>query len=256
MKKTISLIGLLALLSLSSVSHAMPVIDIEAAIGAWMHTPSGDLSYRSEDVDDNLIINDDLNYDTETQIYGRALIHLPIEPTLYLIAAPMTFEGTNSDKQFDWGDITISPDYEFYSKLTLNLYDVTLYYSLPLLNLATLGTLNIDLGLDARFMDVEVLISQVQIGNIDSQSITLVVPMIYAAAQLKPGDRWSIEAEARGISYAGNSIYSLIARLEVKIFGPTFAAGGYRHEVINMDEQDVRAEISFGGPFVEAGIQF
>ncbi len=255
MKKTVTMIYLLSLLTFSSTAHALPVIDVEAAIGGWMQIPSGTLSYPAAGSNDTLTIEDDLNYDTEIRFCGRALIDLPVVPTLYLIAAPMTFEGVGQ-KAFTWEEIDILPQFTFYSKLTLNQYDVTLYYSLPLLNLATLGVLTIDLGLDARIMDVEVLVEQEEISFSDSQSFTLLVPMIYVGAKLAPGDTWSIEAELRGISYAQNSVYSLIARLKAKIFGPAFATGGYRYDIIDINEQGVFVDTSFSGPFVEAGIQF
>ena len=253
MKKTVSMLCVLSLLTFSSTAHALPVVDVEAAIGAWMQIPSGSLSYPAAGLNDTLTIQDDLNYETEVRFCGRALIDLPVVPTLYLVAAPMTFEGVGQ-KQFTWEGITIDPG--FYSKLTLNQYDVTLYYSLPLLNLATLGMLTIDLGLDARIMDVEVLVEQEEISFSDSQSFTLLVPMIYVGAKLAPGDTWSIEAELRGISYAQNSVYSLIARLKAKIFGPAFATGGYRYDMIDINEQGVFVDTRFSGPFVEAGIQF
>jgi outer membrane protein len=255
MKKAVPLFTLLVLLIFQSAAHALPVIDVEAAIGAWMQIPSGSLSYPAAGSDDTLTIEDDLNYETETRFCGRLSVDLPIVPTLYLIAAPMEFEG-EGQKEFFWNGLPISSEYPFFSRLTLNQYDVTLYYSLPLLNLATLGALTIDLGLNGRIMDVEVMVEQERNSRVDSQSFNLLVPMIYAAVKLAPGDTWSIEAELRGMSYSHNSIYSLIARLKAKIFGPAFATGGYRYDAIDIDEQGVRVDASFSGPFIEAGVQF
>ena len=252
MKPVVSLITLFTVLGISTISLALPVIDIEAAIGGWMQIPSGNVAYPS---DAEPVNADDLNYDTETKIYGRALVDLPVLPTLYIMAAPMTFEGEGQG-DFSWAGDPIDADVPFSSKLTLNQTDVTLYYSLPLLNLATLGALNIDLGLDARHMDVEFYIEQEQIALQGSQDFTVWVPMIYVAAQLSPTDNWSLEAEFRGISYSDATAYSLIARLKAKIFGPAFAAGGYRYDAIDIDEQDIRLDVSIGGPFIEAGIQF
>jgi len=80
--------------------------------------------------------------------------------------------------------------------------------------------------------------------------------MVFLAEQLKPIDVFAVEAEVRGKSYDENQIYSLIGRLKVKVFGPLFAAGGYRYDKIKFDSEDVEADITLSGPFVEAGFAF
>jgi hypothetical protein len=105
-------------------------------------------------------------------------------------------------------------------------------------------------------MDVELAVKQDEIGFSDSEAFTLVIPMIYAGAKLAPGARWSVETELRWMSYSQNSVFSLIARLKAKIFGPLFATGGYRYDAIEVDEQGVDIDASFSGPFLEAGVSF
>lgn len=82
------------------------------------------------------------------------------------------------------------------------------------------------------------------------------VPMVFLAAQLKPIDIFAVEAEVRGISYDENQVYSFIGRLKVKVFVPLFAAGGYRYDKIKFDTEDVEADITLSGPFIEAGFAF
>mgnify|MGYP000588517915 CR=1 FL=1 len=80
--------------------------------------------------------------------------------------------------------------------------------------------------------------------------------MVFVAVQLRPLDWLSLEAEGRGISYSGNDAYSLIGRIKFRIVGPLFAAGGYRYEKVELDEEDVLADIEISGPFLEAGFSF
>jgi hypothetical protein len=80
--------------------------------------------------------------------------------------------------------------------------------------------------------------------------------MIYLGAQLKPVKYLSLEAEARGIAYSSNHYYDLIGRLKVQPIGPVFIAGGYRYEDVKIDQSDVKAKITFQGPFLELGIVF
>ena len=35
-----------------------------------------------------------------------------------------------------------------------------------------------------------------------------------------------------------------------------FIAGGYRHENIEFDHEDIKASVTFKGPFAEAGMEF
>ena len=42
------------------------------------------------------------------------------------------------------------------------------------------------------------------------------------------------------------------SRREAKLF----IAGGWRYEDIAIDEKDIKAEVKFSGPFLEAGVDF
>ena len=119
---------------------------------------------------------------------------------------------------------------------------------------ATLGKLNIDLGLNARKIDFEGTINST--GQSASKTLSIYVPMIFAAVQVKPIDAFSIEAEVRGIAYSNSHYYDYIGRLRVNPIPLVFIAAGYRAETIKIDQSDVKADIKFGGPFVEAGLHF
>jgi hypothetical protein len=80
--------------------------------------------------------------------------------------------------------------------------------------------------------------------------------MVYLAAQLKPLEKLSIEAEARGLVIGDDSGYSLIGRLKYEFFGPLFIAGGYRMDKIDIEEDDFTLDIDFSGVFAEAGFVF
>jgi hypothetical protein len=80
--------------------------------------------------------------------------------------------------------------------------------------------------------------------------------MAYVGAQLKPVKNFAIEAEIRGIALSGNHFYDLIGRAKYSVFGPAFIAAGYRHEEVKIDSKDVKANLKFSGPFIEAGVEF
>jgi len=266
MKRLLSCLLVAVFLMFPAASSALPGIDIEAAVGGWRQTPAGDLSYVSgvPGIEDTLDLENDFGFEEETRVTGRLKLELPVVPNIYVVAAPMDFEGVGEQSvSFDFGDTRFEAGYPISSKLTVNQYDIGLYYGLPFLKTATLGKLNIDLGVNVRILDINAEVSGqtidpntlAVISETRSKSVMAPIPMLYLAAQFKPIDRFAVEAEARGISTGDDKIYSLVGRVKVKILGPSFVAGGYRYDVIKVDEEDVIVDTTFSGPFLEVGVQ-
>jgi len=255
MKKMCWIVSLLILIALPVSSHA---IGVEFAVGGWYQDPGGDISYKGLTANDTISIENDLMYDSKFRFTGRVKIDMPlIIPNVYIMATPMSFDGTGTKTiDFNFGDINFSRDVEYYSKVNLNHYDIGLYYGLPFLGLATLKTLNVDVGLNVRIVDFTAEIRQDTLSLTESKSLTVPIPMIYVGVQIKPVKRIAIEGEGRGIMIGKNKYVSLIARLKAKIFGPVFVAGGYRYDKINIDQSDVKFDATIDGFFFEAGAEF
>jgi len=245
---------MLAVLALPASSLA---IGLEAAVGAWSQNPSGEIGYEPVSTTDVLDLERDARYDKETRIFGRAKLDIPVFPSIYLMASPMEFEGTGrKNVNFTFGDQTFVAGVDFYSKVVLNQYDIDLYYDIPMLSTLTAGAFNVEAGVGVKVVDFSAEVRQDAFGLSESQSVTVPLPVIYLGAQVKPVDVLSIEAEARGMSLSGNHVYDLIGRLKARPFGPVFIAAGYRYQDVKVDEEGIVAEITFGGPFVEAGVEF
>lgn len=255
-RRTIWLIFLIWALTASSAY----ALGIEVAAGGWYQDPSGDLSYKAQDIGDTLNVGDDLNYDAQTRVNGRVKIDMPLFlPNIYLMASPTEFDGTGTKNvNFNFGGETFDANVPFYSKLTFNQYDVGLYYGIPLLQTATLDTLNIDIGIDVRIVDLEAEVRQNNAGTIlrSKKDATVPIPLVYVGVQLTPLDWLAIEAEGRGMTISGDSIYSLIGRLRLNVFGPVFVAGGYRWDKVDVDEDEVDVDFTIQGPFAEVGLKF
>jgi outer membrane protein len=250
MKRTRTYVLCLLLLSLAMVPYRASAMGLEVGVGYWRQTPSGPLSYQGTDID----LKNDMNFDSKNKPFARVKAELPlILPNIYFMATPMEFTGTGT-KPITFGGQTYNAGFD--SKLKLNQYDLALYYSLPFLNTATLGVLNVELGLNAKFIDFEATVADTTGANSISKKLSLPIPMVYAGIQVKPIKTFSIEAEGRGVSYGANHYYDIIGRLKVKPIGPLFVDAGYRYESIKIDQSDVKADIKFAGPFVEAGVQF
>ena len=255
MKKNLLIIILSFMLIVPTASYAL---GLEFAVGGWKQSPKGDLSYEPLTTNDELDLERDANYDDETRFNGRLKIDMPLLiPNIYLMASPMEFDGTGlKTVGFKFGDDTFIANVPFYSKITLDHYDIGFYYGIPFIETISAETVNFDVGLNIRIFDFEVQVKQDATGLEESEDFTLPLPMLYLALQIKPVDKLSIEAEARGISYSGNHLFSLIGRVKFNIFGPVFASAGYRYDKLKIDEEDVEVDIDFSGPFIEAGFKF
>jgi len=239
--------------------RAFAFIGLDIGVGYWRQTPTGALQYKPVsgyvgDID----LKDDLYLDTENKPFVRIKAELPLVlPNIYLMATPMTFEGSGQlTRTISFGDTTFSGGVPIESKIKLDHYDLALFYPIPLLKTATVGVLNIELGLNARKFDFKGTISQPTLNQTASKSLSVYVPMIYGGIQVKPVSSLSIEAEIRGIAYSGNHYYDYLGRLKFNPIPLVYIAGGYRAETIKIDESDVKADIKFGGPFIEAGLSF
>jgi outer membrane protein len=255
-QRTVWLIVLIWIMATSSAY----ALGLEVAAGGWYQDPSGDFSYKALSSNDQLNVDDNLNYDALTRLQGRVKIDMPLFlPNIYLMAAPAEFDGTgNKNAAFSFGGVNFNANVPFYSKLTLNQYDVGLYYGLPFLHTATLHFLNVDVGLDARIVDLKAQVRQTYSGTTidEEKQATVPLPLVYIGVQFTPLDWLAIEAEGRGMSISGDSIYSLIGRVRFNVFGPVFVAGGYRYDKVNVDEDDVDVDFAIQGPFAEVGMKF
>jgi outer membrane protein len=255
MKKLISFFCLIFILSIPATSFAW---GLEFAGGGWYQKPTGTLSFDKSTNEDDLELEDDLNYDDKWKAFGRLIIDMPLFfPNIYLMYTPMKWDETgNKNVSFNFGGEEFEADVDFDSELKLNHFDVGLFWGLPFINTATADVLNIDLGLNVRFMDVKAEIEQKDLGLKESESYLLPLPMLYTGVQIKPLKYFALEFEGRGIGWSSHHYVSLTGRLKVKPFGPVFVAGGYRYDNLKIDYQDIDIDAKFYGPFAEAGLEF
>ncbi len=239
-------------LLLPAISSA---IGFEVAVSGWYPLPQGELSYKPIDAGDVIDLEDDLGYEETWHLSGRAKLEIPIIPNIYLMATPLEFDDIGTKNvSFNFGDTTFSADVDIESTLTLNMYDIGLYYDIPFLELASSGVFSVELGLNARIFDASVTVEQ---GSLEeTEDYVTGCPLVYMGVRISPTHTLAFEAEARGITYSDITVLSAIGRVKISPFGPLFVAGGYRYELLDIDIQDVVVDAQFSGPFAEAGIQF
>lgn len=253
------IVGVIVFTGFVSLSHA---VEVEVAVGGWRQNLSGNFSYQALDSTDLIDLEDNLTFDDETVPFGRIRIETPgFIPNFHLVGAPAEFEGSGSKSvAVKFGDTTFNANTALTSKVQAIQYDIGIFWGLPFIKTATVGKLNVDVGLNVRIADLEVEITGTSGASTvtERESLLVPVPMLYLAVQFAPIDAISIEAEGRGISIGGNSFYSLTGRLRFQFPGPFFVAGGYRLDKLDVDEDvdELIADIELAGPFVEVGLSF
>ena len=251
--------GILIVLALCAIPGQAIAIGVEAAVGGWYQTPEVSVAYKPlASAVNEIDIDDEANYDEETGVLARIKVDMPLLlPNIYVMATPMEFEGRGRKSQdFKFGDDIFTANVDFDSRVVLDHYDVALFWGVPLLETATFDKLNAEFGINVRIINLEAEVVQPATGLSERTDETLGVPMLYLGAQLFPIEKFGIEVEGRGIAYSDNHFYDLIGRLKLKMLGPVFVAGGWRYEDVKIDEDDVKAELTFSGPFLEAGFSF
>ncbi len=226
----------------------------EFSIGYLRQEPSGSIEFKGDSLD----IKNDLGFDSKNKPFGRLKIDMPLFiPNIYIIATPTRFEGTGSKSiNFQFGDVTFSQNVPFHSKLKLDHYDITLFYSLPFIKTATMGKLNMELGVNARVIDFKAEADQESLNLSESESFVFAIPMVYVGGELRPIELISLEIEGRGINYSSNHYYDVFGKIKIHTFGPAFLSVGYRYEDIKLDHNDVKASYDSKGPFAEIGFEF
>jgi len=248
------LLCLLLLLAMPASVMGLPMFGVEGAVGVWRPSPDGKLKTGSDP--EELDLKRDLSLGRETELMGRIKVDMPLMiPNAYVMANPLKMsDRTRRDFKFggiDFGDESNDP---LSTELKLNQYDFGLFYAVPFLRAATLNRLNVDAGLNFRYIDAEASVSGRN--SSASESMSLVIPQVYLGAQFQPVERFSFEAEARGITYRDDSSYSLLGRVRANAFGPVFVSGGYRYDEYDIDRGGLVLDFNFSGPFVETGFSF
>jgi outer membrane protein len=233
-------------------------VEVEMAIGGWFHEPEGDIAYKAVSALDVLDIERNLGYDNENRLMGRFKVDIPAPwPSIYVMASAMNFDGIGrKDVNFKFGDRIYTANQEVTSSVDLDHLDIGLYWSIPGVKRASSEKFNLEFGLNVRVVGFDAEATQPATGITESESFTVGLPMLYAGAQIEAAKWLAFEAEFRGITIDDDHMYGLIGRVKFRPVEPMFIAAGWRYEDLDVDEEDVRVDVSVSGPFAEVGVEF
>lgn len=249
MKKII----LLAPLLCAPITSWADVLGLHAGLGQWYINLEGDVGQNG-----STTTLDDLGFKDETSnVFWAQLEHpIPIIPNLRVMHSSISATETSTTSQsFTIGGIAIDAEVRVLTDMDLSHTDATFYYEL-LDNWVTL-----DAGITARqmegFVEVQSEVSQTARAELEG-----VLPMGYLNLQLDfPGSGWSIGSTANAISYRGDKVTDISARIgysfELTALLDIGVSVGYRSLSIQSDElDDLYADATLAGSFAEFVVHF
>ena len=240
---------------------------LEFGVGAWYVNPSGSIAYAPYGPNQFIGLSG-AGVDEEWQLTFRLKGQPPALPGIYLQAVPMSFStfGGNggTDFEFSFGDVLFNPGDEIKSDFFLNVYDAVLYFPIPLIKTATLNVFSAEIGAGGRWITIRAELENRSTDDLltssvidDAQTANVVFPEGYAAVQIRPTEKISLDGEIWGYSWNGDKFWSLVGRLKLKPVGPLMISGGYRYDYYNFEQDDLRLRnTQFKGPFAEIGVMW
>ncbi|MCX7739081.1 MAG: TIGR04219 family outer membrane beta-barrel protein [Hydrogenothermaceae bacterium] len=252
--------------SLVTVGSAFAIsgLEVDVSAGVISHKPSGVIQYPVPG-GDVIDIKKDLGLGEESKVFGRVKFEhfLPLLPNLYLQYMPMEFTGSgNISKSIKYGQTTYTANTKVDSKVQLDRFDLGLYYGIPLSGLATMGTLDPEIGINVRIMDFKGSITGSSGSQIktESKSATIPIPMLYGALGVNPFViPVSFRGEIRGVSVSKVTYYdwTLEGRVKPLKLIPLYLSAGYRYEKLKIDDiSDIYTDLTVKGPFFMVGASF
>lgn len=240
-----------AILLAAGSAHSAPLVDIYGGLYTGQAALSGVLSSGPGEAD----VEDDLGYDDsrQTVVYLGLEHAVPILPNLRLRHATLSDDASGQvQSTFTFNGQVFLATTDVVSSFDLDYTDLTLYYS-PLDNVV-----KIDLGLTARQIDADFVIEEDgNPANRGEESISEVIPLIHVGAYGKlPLTGFYATGEINAVGYDGNDITDVRAGIG---WVSSFMLGvelGYSQLALDVDVDDVIADVEIGGPYLALSLNF
>ncbi len=249
MKKLI----LITSLACAPVTAWCDALGLQGGIGQWYINVEGDVGQHN-----STTTLDDLGFKDETSTVLWVMLEhpIPLLPNVRVMHSGISAtEASTTSQSFILGGIAVEAEIGVVTDMDLSHTDATFYYEL-LDNWVTF-----DLGITARQMEGYVEI-QSEVSQTARAELKGVLPMGYVNFQLDfPGSGWSIGGTANAISYRGDKVTDVSARLGYSFeVTPLMDIGvniGYRTLSLQAEElDDLYADATLSGSFAELVIHF
>ncbi|OUS29302.1 hypothetical protein A9Q99_09335 [Gammaproteobacteria bacterium 45_16_T64] len=251
MKKT--LIPVLLGLALPYAAHADTVFGVYVGGGSQKFEFTGDFedSDLSSDVG-SIDLEDDLGLDDESGQYIYIAIEHPVPflPNVMLASTQADQDASSiitRDIEFEGGSFTAGQAVD--STIDISHIDATLYYEL------LDNWVNLDLGITVRQFDGEISLQSAT--DSAQEDLDFVAPLLYGKAQIDlPLTGLYVAAAGNWIGSGGNAFLDSIAKIGYESTIGLGVEAGYRNIVIQVDEDDLEADLAFSGVYAAATFHF
>lgn len=234
-------------------SFAIPLIDLKVGAGYVHLSPEGWINYKGTNVD----IKDDLKLGNSNNVNAYVQVGLPILPTVKVEYLPTSYEGSGTvSTYFEFAGKKYNVGTSIDTKLKLDQYDVSLFYSLPLPFVKPRA------GVSVKYLDGYTYVNASSVGE-GKANVTVPIPMLYLGLNASlPGIPIEFDIEGKGISYQGNSLtdikaIGMFSLVGIPLVGKLYIGAGYRYQQLKLDDIDgLNSDIKFKGFFGEVGVSF
>lgn len=247
------LIAITALSSLTSLTQALPLVNLDVGAGVWTPEYSGDLGSSDTTVDALNFSEDNANI-----YYATLEFPVPVIPAIRLKHTDLSTSGSGQ-VDFTLDEINFSGTSDVNVDLDLTHTDYTLYWGLPKFYL------DVDFGATIRQFDGEAIANG---QNVDGEprtenvDIDVIIPMLFADVRLDlPLTGLYLGVDGNFVSVGDNSLSDFTAKVGYNtdalpiLFDLEFEAG-YRSMELTVDESDIQADVTIEGPYLGMQIAF
>ncbi len=242
MKKNILLLSLIASLAISANADTL---GLEVGAAYWNAQTSGNVEYKGSSID----LEKDLGYgDLNTNFIWASFEHpIPLIPNLKIQHTQID-DSSSKSSSVTFNNKVYSGTVS--SSIKLNQTDFILYYEL------LDNWVNLDLGLNGKYFDGSIDISDSLSTTSSTKDLTYIVPMAYAKVKFDlPFSGLSVESDLSYISYSGSKSYDFKGGLNYLTSFGLGATVGYRTEKIQLDDvSNVYSDIEISGAY--AGLYY
>lgn len=237
--KKLLISAIIALLPISAMSAT--ILGFQAGAGVWEHDPSGSIKTVLDGNNAGADLKNDLGLSEEQEGYFYFIVEhpVPIIPNFKYVNTKLTSSGAGVvNFTFDGKPYTAGVN----TKIDLNQDDFILYYEV-LDNIISL-----DVGLNAKKVEGQVVI------DADVTPFSETIPMLYAAAEVVLPLGFALAADVSYVETGGDSVSDITAKVTYTTSFMLGIEAGVRSLNIDVDGDNIKADVEFSGIF--AGVYF
>ncbi|MEN4053813.1 TIGR04219 family outer membrane beta-barrel protein [Sulfurimonas sp. NWX79] len=250
MKKILSTLALAA--AMTTVVSA-DMMRIEMGGGVWKETPSG----YAKRTDSGGVLHLNGTYTSREKESSEAYAWLLIKHPIFIIPNIRLEYVSISDEGLTSGSVNgINIPGSAPTTMDIKEYDIIPYYNL----LDNTFWTTIDLGLDAKVIESDVVVSPVTGFSGYTTTDTTVIPLVYVRGRIEiPSTGLGLEADVKAITDGTDTMYDVRAKIDYTFDFDVIQPGievGYRTQKVKIDDGSTQVDLDYSGVYAGLMLRF